>query len=64
MERSVNGKRMRLVVVALLLVGVGLSADDKDKKKPNPMLPGSKYRVHDMTRPQPRVVTPGEKPGD
>ena len=33
-------------------------------KKPNPMLPGSKYRVHDMTRPQPRVVTPGEKPGD
>ncbi|NOZ20574.1 MAG: DUF1080 domain-containing protein, partial [Planctomycetes bacterium] len=30
----------------------------------NPMLPGSKYRVHDMTRPQPRVVTPGEKPGD
>jgi hypothetical protein len=24
-----------------------------------PFLPGSKYRVHDGTRPQPRVVTPG-----
>ncbi len=24
-----------------------------------PMLPGSKWRVHDGTRPQPRVVTPG-----
>jgi len=28
-----------------------------------PMLPGSKWRVHDGTRPQPRVVTPGGKSG-
>ena len=29
-----------------------------------PFLPGSKYRVHDSNRPQPRVVTPGERLGD
>lgn len=29
-----------------------------------PFLPGSKWRVHDGNRPQPRVVTPGEKFGD
>lgn len=29
-----------------------------------PILPGSRYRVHDGTRPQPRVVRPGEPPSD
>jgi hypothetical protein len=29
-----------------------------------PMLPGLPYRVHDIKRPHPRVVTPGERPGD
>ncbi|HIE52752.1 MAG TPA: DUF1080 domain-containing protein [Armatimonadetes bacterium] len=29
-----------------------------------PFLPDSKYRVHDPNRPQPRVVTPGEKSGE
>lgn len=29
-----------------------------------PFLPDSPYRVHDGLRPQPRVVTPGEGPGD
>lgn len=29
-----------------------------------PFLPGSKYRVHDGERPQPRIVTPGANPGD
>jgi len=28
-----------------------------------PMLPGLPYRVHDKTRPHPRVVTPADKPG-
>ena len=28
-----------------------------------PMLPGSKWRVHDGTRPQPRIVTPGGESG-
>jgi hypothetical protein len=26
-----------------------------------PMIPGSDYRVHDITRPQPRIVTPGSE---
>ena len=29
-----------------------------------PMLPGSKWRVHDGTRPQPGVITPGASAGD
>ena len=29
-----------------------------------PFLPGSKWRVHDSKRPQPPVVTPGDKWGD
>jgi len=28
------------------------------------LIPGQKWRVHDITRPHPRVVTPGDKPGD
>jgi len=28
-----------------------------------PLLPGSRWRVHDARRPQPRVVRPGEEPG-
>ena len=28
-----------------------------------PLLPDSKWRVHDGKRPQPRVVTPGAQPG-
>jgi len=28
-----------------------------------PFLPGGKWRVHDDTRPRPKVVTPGEAPG-
>ena len=27
------------------------------------MIPGQKWRVHDGTRPQPRVVTPSDVPG-
>ena len=29
-----------------------------------PFLPGSKYRVHDSSRPHPPVVVPGAGPGD
>lgn len=49
-------------------------AADKDKKKAKkahptgytdtPMLPGGKWRVHDDTRPRPKVVTAGEKSGE
>jgi hypothetical protein len=29
-----------------------------------PLIPGTNWHIHDGTRPQPKVVTPGEKPGD
>jgi hypothetical protein len=29
-----------------------------------PVIPGQKWKVHDIDRPVPRVVTPGAKPGD
>jgi hypothetical protein len=29
-----------------------------------PYLPNQKWRVHDVNRPRPRVITPGAKPGD
>jgi len=29
-----------------------------------PFLPGNKWRVHDDTRPRPKVITPGAEPGD
>ncbi|MBI1896442.1 MAG: DUF1080 domain-containing protein [Acidobacteria bacterium] len=29
-----------------------------------PVLPGQKWKVHDIERPRPRLVTPGAKPGD
>ncbi len=53
-----------------------MSADaaDKGKKKAEkahptgyadtPMLPGGKWRVHDDTRPRPKVVTAGKKVGE
>jgi hypothetical protein len=28
------------------------------------LIPGQKWRVHDVARPRPRVITPGAKPGD
>src|SRR5437660_1024289 len=60
------------------LVGIGLAAlavlvygqDPKPKYRTSPVgysdtpiLPGQKWRVHDIDRPRPRVVTPGATPG-
>ena len=40
------------------MAGKNLGYDD------TPFLSGTKWRVHDGERPQPRVVTPGAKPGE
>jgi hypothetical protein len=53
---------------ALLLL-VALTAATAQEKKPlgyqdTPIIPGTKWHVHDGERPQPPIVTPGEKPGD
>ncbi len=55
---------LSLVVLLGLLMGYAVAAPP-DRVYPEgysdtPMLPNSKWRVHDIERPQPRVVTPGE----
>src|SRR3954469_9065623 len=42
---------------------------DENKPSPigyedTPIIPGTEWRVHDIKRPAPPVVTPGGKPGD
>lgn len=60
----------------LILVPMDSGAQETKKKKKGdpfknpvgytdtPYLPDGKWRVHDLNRPHPRVVTPGAKPGD
>lgn len=51
----------------LALAGATLLAREQQGKKlgydDTPLVPGSKWHVHDGSRPQPRVVTPGDAPG-
>ena len=53
------------------LIATTTLAFGEDKPKPHPtgyqdtpIIPGTKWHVHDGERPQPTVVTPGAKPGD
>jgi hypothetical protein len=52
---------MRTTVLVLVLLPV--CGQDRLGYDDTPHLPGGKWRVHDGSRPQPRVVTPGTKPG-
>jgi hypothetical protein len=56
-----------LVALATLTAVAGAVAITQETPKigydDTPMIPGQKWRVHDGTRPQPRVVTPAEQPG-
>ncbi len=51
-------------IAALLLAVPAFSADEKPQHpigyQDTPIIPGTKWHVHDGTRPQPTVVTPGE----
>ena len=67
------GKWIGLAATAALMTGAGLlvaqGGGKKYRKSPTgysdtPVLPGQKWKVHDIDRPKPRVVTPGAKPGD
>lgn len=57
-------------LLALLTLTVSVSAGFAAETKPNkplgyqdtPIIPGTKWHVHDGERPQPKVVTPGEFP--
>ena len=62
-------------ISAAILVWSAGAADHEPKKAPNfrtsptgysdtPVLPGQKWKVHDIDRPRPAVVTPGAKLGD
>jgi len=70
----VQTKSLRSWAAALLVVGIaafavfGQDAKPKYRKSPvgysdTPILPGQKWRVHDIDRPRPPVVTPGATPG-
>jgi hypothetical protein len=59
------------IALAALCVAAALPlhAEDAAPKHPlgyqdTPLIPGTNWHVHDGERPQPRIVTPGEKPGD
>lgn len=70
----------RTALLAVGAVGLGLAAfslgslhgqgtSKKDRTSPTgysdtPVLPNQRWKVHDIDRPRPRLVTPGAKPGD
>ena len=53
---------------AVLLAGLLLAQSDRNAPNAGytdtPAIPGQRWKVHDSTRPRPRVVTPGAKYGD
>ena len=56
-----------LVLASITLLAAGASAAEGKKNlgyQDTPLIPGTNWHVHDGTRPQPPVITPGEKPGD
>jgi hypothetical protein len=56
------------ILITLLATASFAAAADKPKHpvgyQDTPVIPGTKWHVHDGERPQPTVVTPGAKPGD
>jgi hypothetical protein len=73
-----NNRDMNRQISAALLIAVGIAgvtvlvkgqnAKPKYRTSPvgyndTPVLPGQKWRVHDIDRPRPHVVTPGTVPG-
>lgn len=58
----------RLILATLALTSsAALAADDKPSPigySDTPIIPGTKWKVHDIDRPRPEAVKPGEKLGD
>lgn len=57
------------LAVAALVATAQQSERRKERTSPpgyddTPVLPGQRWRVHDIDRPQPPLVRPGERPGD
>ncbi len=62
-------KRIFLVALAAICSAALAQQAKKNRTSPTgyddtPVLPGQKWKVHDIARPRPHVVTPGAKPGD
>ena len=62
---------MKTPAFALLFIAVSAVLFSADENKPfplgytdTPIIPGTKWKVHDLDRPAPPVVAPGGKPGD
>lgn len=58
-----------LIAVALMVTAAQQPERRGERTSPpgyddTPMLPGQPWRVHDIKRPQPPLVRPGERPGD
>ncbi len=61
--------RTLLPLAVALMSTTAFSQDKKPEKhglgyNDTPLIPGTKWHVHDGDRPQPPVITPGKKPGD
>jgi len=58
--------RSFFLLILLAATAVAQTAETKDRTlgyDDTPVLPGSKWRVHDISRPRPQMVTPGAQPG-
>lgn len=58
----------RLLLLVLAVISQAVSAAEADKPSPigysdTPVIPGQKWKVHDIDRPRPEAVKPGDKPG-
>lgn len=61
-------KSLLILPLALAAISHAASAAEADKPSPigysdTPVIPGQKWKVHDIDRPRPEGVKPGEKPG-
>jgi hypothetical protein len=70
MRTAILGRTLTAgVVLALVAIAAAARAPSAQQNTDlgytdTPMLPGQPWRVHDPTRPHPRVVRPGRAPGD
>lgn len=66
--RPLSSKTLPLSATMLAALSLSLPAQDKPQDKPlgyqdTPIIPGTKWHVHDGERPQPRIITPGKAVG-
>jgi len=63
---------MKKIILVFLIIGAVLAGTDEKNGKPYPLgytdtppiFPGSKWRVHDLNRPRPEAVKPGDRAGE